>query len=147
MAGFNHFPALAKALDKTLGEIVSSTARSGESNVKDQIQANQQVDTGFMLESVYHVTVDESTYGQGGAPPGDSYLLPEVARPEDAMTAYFASGANYSIYQNYGTRFLPPRPFWEPGVEKTRKDFEDDLSKIENALKGAVSLTGSVEVI
>jgi len=65
-----------------------------------------------------------STYGVGSIqPPGDSYLLPEV-KPGDDMTAVVGAAADYSVFINYGTRYMPAQPFFDQGVETTRGEFE-----------------------
>jgi hypothetical protein len=138
MAGFNKFGAIAAALPKVLGDIVTETAQQGEQNVKQQIEANGQVASGFMRDAVYHKTIDESTYGQAGSPPGDAYLLPEVDAPPDNQTAYFAAGANYSVYQNYGTRYMAGRAFFEPGVQQTQVFMDDQLGTVESRIKGMI---------
>lgn len=131
---FNHFPELIEKLHSAEKQIVAETARAGEANVKGQIQANGQVRTGFMLSSVYSVTSEGSTYGQASTPPKDASLLPE-AGPANETTAYFGVAASYAIYPNYGTRFQSARPFWEPGIEKTRADFQDKFSHLEDYLR------------
>lgn len=133
---FNHFGQIAEVLPEVLGQVVRKTAFDGLANCQSVIRANGQIDTGFMINSGYVRTYDESTYGQGTASPSKgAYLTPEVERPPDKLTAYFGFGANYSYWQNYGTRFMAARPFLEPGIELTRPGFEEALSKIEDKLK------------
>ncbi len=91
-----------------------------------------------MYSSVYNVTADGSTYGQAQTPPGDSYLLPEAGPPASDQEAYFGVAANYAIYQNYGTRFLPARPFFEPGVERVRPEFDAKVATIEDRIKARI---------
>jgi len=128
---FNHFPQIAKQLDKALSQVVKTTAFKAQANIQSQIQANGQVDTGFMLNSVYTVTSDGSTYS------GGEHALPEVEAPPDDKTAYVAVGASYAIFQDMGTRFIPARPFFEPGIDATRSDFEAALSAVESQLGGS----------
>ncbi len=127
MESFNHFGNIADALPHVLGQVVRKTAFDCAGNIQGFIRSNGQVDTGFMLNSVYTVTDEGSTYA-GGAD-----ALPEVSGA-DLTTAYVAVAASYAIFQNYGTRYMPGRPFFEPGVEKTRPEFEAALSKIEAKL-------------
>jgi hypothetical protein len=108
--GFNHFAALAAALPEICEQVVTKTALDVKSNVQAQIVANGQVDTGNMLNSV------------------------EVEDGEDAQTKYIKVGAEYAPAQNYGTRFMAGRPFWEPGWNKTRPDFEAAIAAIQNKL-------------
>lgn len=129
MAGFDHFPQISDALHTALSQVIRKTAFDGQANIQRVIQANGQIDTGFMLNSVYVVTSDSSTYA------GGDKALPEVESPPDDLTAYIAVAANYGVYQNYGTRFQPARPFVEPGVELTRPGFEQAIAAIESKLK------------
>lgn len=126
---FNHFEQLAEAFERATSQVVRKTAFDIQANIQAQIQANGQVDTGFMLNSVYVVTSKESTYK------GGEKALPEVESPGDDATAYIAVAANYGVYQNYGTRYQPPRPFFEPGIDKARPGFEAALSEIESKLR------------
>ncbi len=134
MAGYNHWKQLAAALPKVAASVVRETAQ----DVADLAAANAPVDTGFLKSSVYTVTAEGSTYGQAGTPPGDAYLLPEVDAPENEQTAYVAVGANYGIYQEMGTRFMPPQPYFYPAVEAGKVFLDDALSKMEDALQGAI---------
>jgi hypothetical protein len=109
---------------------VRKTAFDGQANIQRHIQSNDQVDTGKMLNSVYVKTADESTYK------GGENILPEVEAPPDNKTAYIGVGASYAIFQNYGTRFIPSRPFFEPGIEETRQGFEAAIARVESILGG-----------
>ena len=126
--GFNHWGQIANALPKVLSQVVRKTAFDGKANIQKRIQTNGQIDTGFMFGSVYVVTSEESTYR------GGEKALPEIGKPEDDQTAYVAVAAEYAAPQNYGTRYLPPRPFFEPGMDDTRPGFEAALSAIESKL-------------
>ncbi len=128
---FNHFSQIAEALPVVLGQIVRKTALDCQANIQGFIRANGQVDTGFMVNSVYTVTSEGSTYS-GGAD-----ALPEVGGA-DQTTAYVAVAANYAVYQNYGTRFQPGKPFFEPGIEQTRPGFEAACAALEEKLRGMV---------
>jgi hypothetical protein len=107
---FNNFGKIAAALPIALGEIVSETADEGRQNIQGFIISNGQVKTGFMHDSTH------------------------VEDGPDAQTKFIICGAFYGIFQNYGTRFLPARPFWEPGIEQTRPGFEARLGALESRL-------------
>lgn len=128
---FNHWQNIADAMPDACAAVVKKTAADGQANVQAKIRSNGQIDTGFLLNSVYHVTSDQSTY-QGGAD-----ALPEVSRPSSPTEAYVAVAAKYAVYQNYGTRFQPGRPFFEPGMQATQDSFEQALSLIEQKLEQA----------
>ena len=110
MAGYNRFPQISEELQSVLSQVVSKTAFDCQGNIQGFIRANGQVDTGFMLNSV-HV--------EDGA---------------SDLNKFVVVGASYGIYQNYGTRYMPGRPFFEPGVEQTRPGFESAISAIESRL-------------
>src|SRR5438132_11232180 len=108
MPGFNHFPAIAAALPHALGQMVDETAGECRDNLKGFVLSNGQVDTGNMLAGV--------TKEAGG----------------NAQTKNIMSGMYYWKFQNYGTRYLPARPFVEPGVAQTRSGVEAILSTLES---------------
>ena len=110
MAGFNHFGAIANDLSRVLGEIVNETADDCVGNIQGFIVSNGQVVTGNMLNGI----------AKEDGP--------------DEQTKYITSAMYYWIFQNYGTRYLPARPFVEPGVEMTRPGFEARLASIESRL-------------
>jgi HK97 gp10 family phage protein len=100
-------------------------------HIQYSAQAGAAVDTGFMQENVYVSTWDSSDYGSGGkSPPGDSYRLPEV-KPDNDTTAMVGAAANYSIYLEMGTRFMPAQPFFLRAVEAARPFFDSELAKIK----------------
>ena len=138
LLNFNNWFKVAAALKPAAAEVVKETAFDCQDAIAAQISANGQIDSGFMYSSVYNRTSDGSTYGQTGTPPGDSYLLPEVEAPANDQEAYFAVGANYGIYQNYGTRYLPPRPFFEPGVERVQAGFDSKMATIEVKIRARI---------
>ena len=35
-------------------------------------------------------------------------------------------GAYYGVYENYGTRYRPPHPFWEPAIRAARLQYDRD---------------------
>ncbi len=110
MPGFNHFPAIAARIKPAVQQIVDETADECVSNIKGFIQSNGQVDTGNMLNGI----------AKEDGP--------------DEQTKYITSVMDYWIFQNYGTRYMPARPFVEPGIEQTRPEFEAKLSTFEGLL-------------
>jgi hypothetical protein len=130
---FNHFAKIAAAIPPAAAQVVRKTAFDAQGHIQGQIRANDQVDTGFMIGSVYVQTSDESTY-KGGAK-----ALPEVARPGNETTAHVAVAAKYAVPQNYGTAYMPGRPFFEPGMERTRAGFEKALALIKIAMEKAAA--------
>ena len=132
--GYNHFPEVARAFKAAMSDIIAETTVDLGLTMAEQIAANGQIDTGFMWSSVYTVTKNGSTYGQNAlTPPGDSYLLPEVTISGEMM-GKAACAANYGEYQNYGTRFLPPRPFLEPSVDLVNVEFDAKVAALEGRM-------------
>ena len=129
---FNHFGAIATEFDRLQALAVSKTCFDLEAAMKAKIRANGQVDTGFMVNTVYTRTYDSSDYSATGKD-----AMPEVERPPNNKTGYVGVAASYGYWQNYGTHLIPARPFVEPSVELVRSDFEAALSAIEAKL-GAV---------
>ena len=130
MTGFNRFPEIVVKF----GPAVSQIVRKSAFDVQAQAAGAAPVDTGFLRNSIYTVTSTDSSYGGAGTPPKDAYLLPEVAKPEDAYTAHVAVGANYGIYLEMGTRFMPAQPYFYPAVDSVEPSFLDAMSKLEDSL-------------
>jgi hypothetical protein len=123
-----------------LGQVVRKTAFDLQGNMQAQIRANGQIDTGFMVNSVYVRTSEESTYSQIPAPERKGVApFPEVEAPPDKHTAFVVVAAPYGYWQNYGTRFQPARPFLEPSIETTNPSFEDALARVDEKIKGSIS--------
>ena len=131
MAGFNRFPELAAQFGPILSQVVRKTAL----DLQAQAATAAPVDTGFLRNSIYMVASDGSTYGGTGSPPGDSYLMQEVAAPDDQYTAYVAVGANYGAYVELGTRHMPAQPYFYPAVDAVAPSFEAALGSLEGQLK------------
>lgn len=131
--GFNNWANIANAIEPACTEIVSSVARNGANDVRNQIQSNGQVRSGNMLKSVYASTPESTDYKTDV-----ERSLPEV-KPETSTEAIIAVSADYAIYPNYGTIHQPPRPFFEPAMDHVAIDLavgmEDLAKKIEEAAK------------
>jgi HK97 gp10 family phage protein len=110
MLGFNHFEYIADAFPIACGQIVDLTADECVTNIQGFILANGQVDTGDMLAGI--------TKEDGG----------------DATTKFIMSAMYYWVFQNYGTRFMPARPFVEPGIEQARPNFNARCAALESRL-------------
>lgn len=127
----NHFAAIAEAFPEAVGKVVRKTAFDLQAAMQAHIRANGQIDTGFLVNSVYVVTSEDNSYNSGGH--ADAFA--SVDAPREPTTAYVAVAANYGAYQNYGTRFQPARPFVEPAVDEVRPEFEAAMSAVEQYLK------------
>lgn len=115
---FNHLPAVAKAHSRGLEAMVNKVAFV----VQGHAVSGAPVDTGFLRNSIYVVTAKASTYGKvGAATKKGSYLLPQVKRPTSRYEAFVAVAANYGIYVEYGTRYMPAQPYMSPAVYRSRQ--------------------------
>ena len=135
MAGFNHWTQMAHDLKPQAQDVVKKTA----DDLAGWAASGAPYQTGFLHDSIYVKTWENSTYGQAGSPPGDSYLLPEVDAPPDDTTAYVAVGANYGAFVNYGTRFMAAEPFWEPAIDTAQGTMDTLLEQLPGNLTGNVS--------
>lgn len=97
-------------LENATGAMLRSGAALIEQQTKLNIQANGQVDTGMMINSVYFASDGESTYqdaanGAMGAKP-DGVIAPEADVPNGG--ALVGVGAEYAIFQEERQPFLYP---------------------------------------
>lgn len=133
---FNNWSRIADAFDEAQSQVVRKTAFDWLANAQAQIRANGQIDTGFMVNSGYVRTYDESTYAMSGSPiKKGQEKLPEVERPANNKEAFIGFGAYYSWFQNYGTVHQPARPFLEPSHDLTQPSFDEALRRIDEKLK------------
>lgn len=131
MDEFNDWDKIADKFEQATDQVVRKTAF----DIHAGYQARARVDTGFMKNSAYVVTDQESTYGQGPAPTKkDATLLPEE-KPEGPHEAIIGVGADYALPMEFGTAHMSPHPAMIPAVDAARPGFEDAMSKIEDKLK------------
>lgn len=110
MADFNHFSQIGEQMFEALGLVVSKTAFDLQGNIQGFIRANGQIKTGNMLNSV------------------------QVQNGSSKLEKFVIVAAPYGFFQNYGTRFIPARPFFEPGVDKTAPEFDDAVAAVTSQL-------------
>jgi len=84
-----------------------------------------------MLKSVYASTPEGSDYQSDV-----ERSLPEV-KPENNQEAIIGVSADYSVFPNYGTIHQPPRPFWEPAMDRVQLDFEVGMEDLAKRLEDA----------
>lgn len=137
MLGFNHWFKVAAALKPACAEVVRDEVFFCADAIVAQIEANGQVVTGFMRDSVYAATTEESTYGQATPPSDDVWLLPEQV-PENDQQGVVGCAANYGIYQNDGTRYMSPHPFFEPGIERGKAQFDVYMATMEAKIRARI---------
>lgn len=120
---FNHLPAVMHAIEEGIKRAIRDAAAQGVTLA----QGAAAVDTGYMRDHIYAVTAEGSTYQEG------PLSLPEVAKPDDDMTAFVASGASYSVYVEYGTHKMAAQPFMTPMAEELRAKLPDILANAINS--------------
>lgn len=107
---FNFFGNIADELPSLIAEATEYIAEEAVNNVQARIEDNGQIETGEMYDSVDHVD-----NGDG------------------SQTVFV--GAPYAIYPNYGTRFQPANPFWEPGLDDTKDAMDEALQNLASAIE------------
>ena len=127
---FNRWKELADALEPASRQALDETAKKGKGHVQDHIRGNGQVRTGFMLGSVYASTPEGSDYTS------DEKALPEE-KPSHKYEAVIGVAAHYAIFPNYGTVHQAAHPFFEPGMDETRADFDRAMQGIAKMLGDA----------
>lgn len=102
--------ALLAHWDDGVAAILDKVAADVLHDAQTNIRTNHQIKTGNMLNS-------------GQVEPG-----------EDANSRYVHFLANYSAYQEQGTRYMAGRPFLLPSVEHNRDAFQHDFSAFFGSL-------------
>jgi hypothetical protein len=123
-------------VDDATAEVLGKLAFAIEREAKLNIRNNDQIDTGFMVNSVYAVTGAASSYSAAKASAqsqtrdrgghqvdhsGD--MAPEQGLPADADAAVVI-GANYAIYQEAA------KPFLYPAAQKAAAQFGGQATAI-----------------
>lgn len=144
VTGYNHWGKLAQALKPACQSVVKQVAFEIAADARGLVPK----DTGFLNDSIYVGTWEDSTYDTSSIPPpGDSYLLPEEPVPDD-MSAIVGVAANYGEYVEFGTRFMAAQPYFYPAMEWGRRSLEAELNvlwaKVAGQLGGSTILAGSV---
>lgn len=107
---FNDFPKIAAALRPRAEAIVAKTAHDIEAGAKANVQAHNLIDTGNLLNSIR-------------------------ARRTGVAQWVVAVGADYGIYHEMGTRFLPARPFLSPAAERAKPTFDASMRALLRGVK------------
>jgi len=129
---FDHFIDIGIQMHDIFKNIVNDTAK----HIAEEYQGTAPRQSGFMADSAYHTTSEESTYGQGGSPPKGASLLPEVDKPENDLEAYASVAASYGAYVEFGTRHQGAQPRFYPAIDKMWGEMQLELENIESQLGG-----------
>ena len=129
---------LVRLVEDATQEALAAVALQIEGLTKRNIIGNNQVDTGFMVNSVYAITEDGSvdTYSgakssAGGRRSRSGRLMHEKAQVDGDGGPYsaVAVGARYAVYQE------KKKPFLEPAMD-------DGISQLEAQMKSAHKAKG-----
>lgn len=125
-------------LDKIVTQIESANLQAAaelalavEGEAKLNIQTNEQIDTGFMVNSVFTITPNSSGYsaakGAAEAKNPDLVMAPEPTM-EDGALAGVAVGAEYAIYQE------EKKPFLYPAAETVAQKAGATIARVLNEM-------------
>lgn len=130
MSGFNNWEAIANALIPACSEAVDATAKAGKAHVQEQIKENNQIRTGQMFNSVYASSPLGSDY-QGG-----EHMLPEE-KPSSETEAVIGVASDHGVFPELGTVHQAPKPYFSPGMDQTRSDFDQAIENLAKKLEEA----------
>jgi hypothetical protein len=105
--------------EKVLKQLALRVVERAQLNIRE----NDQIDTGFMVNSGYAIWEGGSTYGQNAISAEGREMAPEESLASDAA-AGVVFGANYAIYQEAA------KPFLYPAAEAAAKEFEGEAERI-----------------
>jgi len=118
-------------LDGATDEILSALAQQIKGQARINIRDNGQVDTGFMMGTVYVIAPDKDDYQESSTGAAlknpDARMAPKVKLPHNAKAAVCA-GAEYAIYQELTNSFL------YRALEQVTNDAENVIKPIARTL-------------
>ena len=104
---FNHFADIAALLPGICEQAVTKTAHDIQGNA----QALAPVDTGFLKNSIH------------------------VEDGENSLEKYVVVGAEYGIFQEYGTVHKPAQRYFTPAVERGRIGLDAAMDLLKQKLE------------
>lgn len=105
----NRCKAVAARFPREVDALVRAQLLQSEADVKENVVKYDVIDTGNLLNSV-------------------------AGRSTGQARGEVVSGAEYSAYQNFGTRFISGRPFFSDAIETARKEFPERFRELEGRL-------------
>lgn len=96
-------------LDRFTAELLTAAGFQIEGLAKANIVANDQIDTGFMLNSVYSVAPGKDSYSaalSAAQARNPAAVMGPRQQPPDEKTAVVAVGASYAVYDEKRNSFL-----------------------------------------
>lgn len=123
-------------VEEATGEVLKALAYRIVEGAQLNIRSNDQIDTGFMVNSIYPIFEDGSGYSEarsqaeaqttgkdGRRVDHSDDMAPEERLPDDA-NAGVVVGANYAIYQE------AVNPFLYPAGERAAREFGGEAERI-----------------
>jgi HK97 gp10 family phage protein len=102
----NNLPRIQSQIERALSEAVRKAAFLIEAQAKTLAP----VDTGMLRNSIQ-------------------------TRVEGPLKATVGTNVDYASAQEFGTRFQKGKPFLTPAADQVKKEFENELTKIERSLR------------
>ena len=127
---YDLLPEIAEKLEKALDKAVRKAAFDIQAHAQANITINNSVRTGFLKNSVYVKTDEESTYGEIQEPQEGQEALPQVDQPKK-HSAVVAVAANYGVFVEFGTVHMGPKPYLAPAVAEVAPKFLMALERLE----------------
>jgi HK97 gp10 family phage protein len=126
---FDRLPELQGQLRRQ----ASAAVRKAAFAIEAQAKRAAPEDTGFLKNSIYTTTQDDSSYDQAASRARevnpDAEVLPEVGRPSE-LQAVVAVGAEYGVYVELGAAGRPAQPFLGPAAEAVRPVFVAKMKEL-----------------
>ena len=99
----------------------------------DALLAGWDVGVAHLLDKVANDVLKDA---QDKAPVKTGYLKNSghIEAGDDKYSRYVVFSASYSIFVEFGTRFMHAQPFLTPAVEHHRRSFQDDFSALFGSL-------------
>ncbi len=105
----NKCPQVMRRFPAEVDRIVRAQLLQSESDAKENVVKYDVIDTGNLLGSIFSQSTGQA---QG----------------------MVASPAEYSAYQNFGTRYITGRPYFSDMVETARQEFPQRFRDLERSL-------------
>lgn len=121
---------LKKGFNEIAQAAITKIVFDGEATAKQAVTDYNAIDTGALKNSIYAITPEASTYATArsaalSARP-DAEVFPQLDLGGAGGTAVgaLAVGVAYAVYVNFGTAFMPARPFWTRAVDQITETFK-----------------------
>lgn len=103
-------PGIREATRRGLREVLEKTVTEAKS-----LASGFAKPTGRLMNSImYQMEGEEGGFNDGGGAKADS--TEKIKEPNQELVGYVGSNVHYAIYQEAGTRWIPPHPFIRPAI-------------------------------